>query len=752
MAYTNPVMDIMKSDTSAESFAGASRSLQSANQSFQNSASIALKMDQLLKEEESRLHNRAMQSQKMVGDMINSRISQGFQQQQLQFQREQAKIKEDQFNKNFKLNQDQSEIQNKNYEQAKEIGIFNAKQTINANNNKVITDVATLGNKVTSNPNLKQYKAEVDTLNELHEKLVVVDKTGTKNPTLESKTILNEMIKVYEKIKAGGAPSSVLSFADLLINGINRNQVKLPGSEETVTQFSLNPDLYTAAGGITTAPTSLKTTTEPSVVTKPNTTTKSSVKEQEDLVQPTSTAPTALTTDSVKLEPYVERTIFEDKVPYSSSVELMEQSQKQKLSDAIYNNNKKVPLTIDNTKALELVNKALPRGFKIIDSFNYNAIKGNKSYLRKDSHELKPGVLLDGLSLNLTGKQTRDFMRRYYKGDYSKEYKENLREVITNSPLLFKKVLGLDAHGILNTSEKELYDVVQFITSATNTKKETKDLIKTLKQSSSFGEKAFLSSQINHLLRKVDNIYGDSGVYSSETFNKYISDVSDFKTSNTILGKVTRSIFGEGFTKWIDSSFIEDKINIVRTKEDIENLAVTAETKGKYNLSIGIRDWPEFGGLTKTQFIGAKVVDTDLTTSMEPIADIVTNWPKYKIQNQYEKNRNIYEKNYDRTPSKTPVKKTRDYRTNFDDRLSHKSARAKQFEKIMKNKEFKKQVMSGIKKICNEYAHNEVTNNPALTYTFITEGKKITISPDEVAKLNTTIVFSVMQDITEKIQ
>lgn len=86
----NPVLDAIKGYSGAtQAFSAASRIGSDAAQSFDKGASIALKMDRLLGEEEARLENQANQAMQTMQKGLDSAINSHMKQQQLAMQEEQ---------------------------------------------------------------------------------------------------------------------------------------------------------------------------------------------------------------------------------------------------------------------------------------------------------------------------------------------------------------------------------------------------------------------------------------------------------------------------------------------------------------------------------------------------------------------------------------------------------------------------------------------------------------------------------------
>jgi len=252
MAYTNPVMDILKSDTSAQSFNAASNMGANANRSFQQGASMALKMDQLLQEEENRLRNNAMQSQKVLQDSLTQQMNMQMKQQQLQFQKDQSAIQQNQFDKNYELKVEQQN-------NAKDIATFNARHMITADNNNVIKQVsdtyksiaASLSksstDKTGGNSDIKRV---LDSYQNLYKDYKKMSMLGTNQDTPMSRSIKNHMLELTRQLEAYSSNSSnpavqqATKFANLLMNGIKSKDITLPGSDETIKQLYLDPNIF----------------------------------------------------------------------------------------------------------------------------------------------------------------------------------------------------------------------------------------------------------------------------------------------------------------------------------------------------------------------------------------------------------------------------------------------------------------------------------------------------------------------------
>ena len=84
MRVANPVMDILNpGGTRASTTMGqAGRALALAGQSFNRGASMALKIDQVLQEQENRLYNRQQQAQESLNKIVQQQIDNNFKERQ----------------------------------------------------------------------------------------------------------------------------------------------------------------------------------------------------------------------------------------------------------------------------------------------------------------------------------------------------------------------------------------------------------------------------------------------------------------------------------------------------------------------------------------------------------------------------------------------------------------------------------------------------------------------------------------------
>ncbi|RKY52268.1 MAG: hypothetical protein DRP93_08430, partial [Candidatus Neomarinimicrobiota bacterium] len=93
MAVQNPVMDIINRGgaSASNSFSAATRAGAMANSSFQKGASMALKMDQLLQQQEAKLYNRQQQAEKNMQNALQRSINNQFKREDQAFKVSESK-------------------------------------------------------------------------------------------------------------------------------------------------------------------------------------------------------------------------------------------------------------------------------------------------------------------------------------------------------------------------------------------------------------------------------------------------------------------------------------------------------------------------------------------------------------------------------------------------------------------------------------------------------------------------------------
>ena len=94
----------------------AGQMLQSATQSFNRGASMALKIDQVLEQEEAKLYNRQQQASEKLNNAIQQRINNNFKERQADLQERKFDTSREQWKKNYELNQEKFDTSKEHWE------------------------------------------------------------------------------------------------------------------------------------------------------------------------------------------------------------------------------------------------------------------------------------------------------------------------------------------------------------------------------------------------------------------------------------------------------------------------------------------------------------------------------------------------------------------------------------------------------------------------------------------------------------
>ena len=134
MAVANPIMDIINRGgaQASNTFSAASRALAMADNSFQKGASMALKMDQLLQQQEAKLYNRQQQAQSNLLTTMQRQRDNQFRQQGLEFKAKESARLQGNFELTTQNTEDARDLAQTNYLQKRTDAITSASVTAKA--------------------------------------------------------------------------------------------------------------------------------------------------------------------------------------------------------------------------------------------------------------------------------------------------------------------------------------------------------------------------------------------------------------------------------------------------------------------------------------------------------------------------------------------------------------------------------------------------------------------------------------------
>ena len=721
MAFTNPVMDILRYDTSARSFNVASNMGANANRSFQRGASMALKMDQLLQQESDRLHNNVMQSQKVLQDAVTQQISMQMKQQQMQFQKDQSAIQQDQFNKNYDLKVEQQNM-------AKDNMSFNAKNVVNTNNNNVVKQIsdayrATSSMLSRSTNNFTGGNTDIKRVFDAYQKLYSaykkIDMFGKSQNTPESRAIRGNMAQLAAQMASysgsnNPAIQQAIKFSNLLMNGIKSKDISIPGSDETVKQLYLDPNLFNdVAGKIPTAPSTLGV---PGVSKQANRGTNVAP----DTTNNVNDANSAPVTLKGAESDYVSRQLQAPKTDMRMNNEAIIRN-----GDIGYTNANKI---------LERVQSAMPDK-KAIENFNLNTIK-DKNAFYSNSYLLKPSVLAEGLSSStMYGSEYRNFVKNYYGPDFN-AHRDDIKKAISNDPKVLYKVLGLNpATGKIENDERDLYNIASLLYKPGSSIKSNEAYLNKLYQSTrDFGMMPIPKVAIDTIKNKMMNIQGKSSIIKDKDISNFTGMIAKVASGNTGIGNVTRGsfegIFGTSIKNFSEKVFgtgilAKDVVNTPEYTRKLKAYVADQEANGNYGWSVAIRDIASHGGgLQSGQILSGDMLKNRLVEATGPIAKQLYGSEKFKAEYPKEANAGRTAKRHN---NHMPIGIT-----TLTDNLP-----PNRFELLLKNPKLRGDVSNGIKRVIDEYVYDAVNKKEVgKSYEFKVGSTSITLSADQVAALN----------------